>query len=168
MADRKQSSGWEGLFESLTDLTQLAARLNDLMEEADEITGERTFGDADGKITGRMGWSVRTLDSHTRPRSIPPRTPAHRPPPAYRVRRSQPNPPPAPQPALDIFDEGESVLVILDAPVENAAALTVTLSTPTLMRLQADTRQTEVTLPRPLTRVESVTITNGILTVELR
>lgn len=172
MADKKDASfGLDGLFDSLTDLTKLAARLNDLMEEADELQGERTFGDDEGKVKGRVGWSISTLDKQ---RSIPPnrRQPAQRPTQSYQVRKKSPKPnksaPQSPQPAIDIFDEGESVLVILDAPIASVDELTTELVAPTILRLSTDHIGTDVNLPRECARVESVTINNGILTVELR
>lgn len=158
-----------GLLGGVGDLSKLATRLNDLIEQAGEMADEIDIEDQDGKVRGKVGWRVSSLD-HARQQSAHPRSTAPRQAAPRRARpTSEPVARPAqPDPLLDIMAEGYTLRVMLDMANANSIDdFSFTLEANSLNIVLNETHFS-VTLPQAMQTIADATWNNGILEVILR
>ena len=152
--------GFGGLFKGISNLLDLVGNLTEAGEELNR-SGEVKFGDSE-KMQGVYGFSIRTgLGGMPKVESF------------GNIRESEAGPVVADtrEPIVDVFDEGDALLVVAELPGVAKKEIKVELNGDVLALSTTGSRKyaKEVLLPHPATEEEmTVTVHNGVLEVRLR
>jgi len=162
-----------GLLGGMGDLGKIVANLSQLIETLDtegDIQREHDIKDDEGRVTGKVGWRVSSLDHARRaagqrnrqtPASSQPRNPARKPkkPPARPAQADR---------FVDIMTDDEHILVITQLQTLEPAQVKVHLADAQTLAITDDSAQFTVTLPRDVTKVASWQVNNGLLEVRAK
>jgi len=163
--DRKRFTGLDALSEIGRRLEDLSKVVQTKLNKAPGEPQTFTIDTARGPMTGVFGFEVRNLADG--PPAGRPAARAHRP-------AQAPSKPATAQeagPLVDIFDEGATLVVMLDLPVSDPAHVAASVEGQTLRLVDPIAQQdiATVALPRaPANPAISVQITNGIVEVRIR
>ena len=152
--------GFGGLFKGISNLLDLVGNLAEAGEEVNR-SGEVKFGDSE-KMQGVYGFSIRTgIGGMPKVESF------------GNIRESDAGPVVADtrEPIVDVFDEGDALLVVAELPGVAKKEIKVELNGDVLALSTTGSRKyaKEVLLPHPATEEEmTITVHNGVLEVRLR
>jgi len=153
--------GLGGLFKGIGNLVDLISELSEAGEDIASRSGEIKFGEG-SELRGVYGFTVRTgIGGIPRVESF------------GNIRETEAGPvvTEGREPLVDIFDEGESILVVVELPgvTEDEISLTVQGDVLALTTSGKHKYAREVLLPAPVIGEEmSTTYNNGVLEIRLR